>query len=265
MPTCPSRAARSTTRLATGFGLRTMAFASRPSSADGNSPPNPPTAAFPVRPGEGRRRPGCSRGTPRSPVPFRVSSQRGTPLNTLAQLCLEELTAGVAWQRPVGNHDVLGDLEVGRLLAAVREYLCTSTVAAPPNRTAPTFSPITSSGTAITAASATPGAVSSADSTSMLETFSPPRMMMSLIRSTMSTRPASSTRTMSPVCSHPSTIVSGFVSGRCQSPAVTFAPRTTSSPVLGSSSAGRSRGRRMGPSSQRSRRVRLRRRGAARS
>jgi len=36
-------------------------------------------------------------------------------------------------------------------------------------------------------------------------------MMMSLIRSGMCTQPASSTRTMSPVCNHPSTIVSAFV------------------------------------------------------
>ena len=82
--------------------------------------------------------------------------------------------------------------------------------------TAPTFSPITGSGTAMTAASATPGALSSTASTSTLETFSPPRLMMSFIRSMMWIRPASSARTTSPVCSHPSASARADSSGRFQ-------------------------------------------------
>ena len=51
--------------------------------------------------------------------------------------------------------------------------------------TAPTFSPIMSSGTPITDASPTPGAPASAASTSTEYTFSPPRLIMSFLRSTM--------------------------------------------------------------------------------
>src|SRR6201999_4221104 len=109
----------------------------------------------------------------------------------------------------------------GTLKSASRSWQCASTSPMmicwpPPKRTAPTFSPITASGTATTAASATPGAVASAFSTSTLEMFSPPRLMMSFVRSMMCTRPASSTLMTSPVCSQPSVMVWAVASGRFQ-------------------------------------------------
>ena len=59
-------------------------------------------------------------------------------------------------------------------------------------------------GSPITAASVTAGCSNSAASTSTQYTFSPPRITMSLARSTMYTKPSSSMRATSPVWSQPS-------------------------------------------------------------
>ena len=65
----------------------------------------------------------------------------------------------------------------------------------------------------ITAASFTAGCSYSAASTSTQYTFSPPRMIMSLARSTMYTKPSSSRRATSPECSHPSVKLAAVASG----------------------------------------------------
>mmetsp|Transcript_27918 Transcript_27918/g.80041 ORF Transcript_27918/g.80041 Transcript_27918/m.80041 type:complete len:233 (-) Transcript_27918:1164-1862(-) len=62
-----------------------------------------------------------------------------------------------------------------------------------------TASPSVSCGTPIAATSATAGCSKRAPSTSAQEMFSPPRMMMSLARSMMYTKPSSSTVPMSPL------------------------------------------------------------------
>ena len=68
----------------------------------------------------------------------------------------------------------------------------------------------------ITAASVTAGCSNSAASTSTQYTFSPPRMTMSLARSTMKTKPSSSMRATSPECSQPSVNAAAVASGLFQ-------------------------------------------------
>ena len=70
--------------------------------------------------------------------------------------------------------------------------------------TAITSSPRSGCGTPITAASATPGRSHSARSTAAGAMFSPPRMIMSLLRPVIHNWPRSSSRPRSPVCSQPS-------------------------------------------------------------
>ena len=68
-------------------------------------------------------------------------------------------------------------------------------------------SPASSSGRPITAASATAGWVSSRASSSAGATWKPLYLMSSLSRSTTNTWPSASTCPMSPVRSHPSSVI----------------------------------------------------------
>src|SRR6266545_372458 len=75
-------------------------------------------------------------------------------------------------------------------------------------------SPYTGCGAPMTAASRTASSPASTDSISLGYTFSPPRMIMSLIRSTRVRYPSPSRKPTSPVCSQPPASVSAVASGR---------------------------------------------------
>ena len=75
-------------------------------------------------------------------------------------------------------------------------------------------SPRRSSGMPTTATWTTPSSVEITRSTSAGETFSPPGLIMSLMRSTTIRFPSPSSRPRSPVCSHPAgSIVAAVASG----------------------------------------------------
>ena len=69
-----------------------------------------------------------------------------------------------------------------------------------------------------------------ASSTSMDETFSPPVMITSFLRSRMLTCPSSSMIPPSPVWNQPPSRAASVSSGCCQYPAITVLLRTSSSP-----------------------------------
>ena len=76
-----------------------------------------------------------------------------------------------------------------------------------------TVSPHLASGTPITATSATAGCEKSRSSTSIEETFSPPEMMTSFLRSAIDRYDWSSIRPPSPVWNQPSTMAASVASG----------------------------------------------------
>ena len=138
-----------------------------------------------------------------------TAQRSGRPHSVPSRRCpLEDLAARVARQRLGPQRDVLRHLEVREALAPGTPASARPRTAAPAAARSPRrpSRPARRPARPTTAASATPGAPASAFSTSTQYTFSPPRLIMSLARSTTRTRP-SSTRARSPVCSHPSTNV----------------------------------------------------------
>jgi hypothetical protein len=137
--------------------------------------------------------------------PARVGgSSRQLPSRALAQLELLQLAGGGAGEL-VAELDRGRALVVGEALAAVGDELgLGSCVSRASTTRALTVSPHFSSGTPMTATSATSGWEKRASSTSIDETFSPPLMMTSFLRSEIAQVALVVEVPPSPVWNHPS-------------------------------------------------------------